>query len=83
MAVSNFVLYALDALGPSNIESEIALIRADGFTTIVIGMFHIGNPEVKKTTQLADIIFNGDNPLVIRAGKYVADAPTGLARSRN
>jgi hypothetical protein len=75
VATPNFVLYALDTLGPWNIAKEIDYMREDGFTTIVIGMLHIGNPEVKKTTQLADIIFNGDNPLVIRDGKYVANAP--------
>jgi hypothetical protein len=71
----NIVLYALNSLGPGNIAQELDYMREDGFTTIVIGMFHIGNPCVKKTTQLADIIFNGDEPLVIRDGKYVANAP--------
>lgn len=47
-------------------------VRNEGFSTIIIDMFHIGNPAVKAGTQLGDIIFNGDDPLVIRDGKYVA-----------
>ena len=35
-------------------------------------MFHIGNPAVKAGTQLGDIIFNADDPIVIRDGKYIA-----------
>lgn len=72
---NNFVLYSLYSLGPATIGGEISFMRQSGFTTIVIGMFHIGNPEVAKNTQLGDIIFNGDRPLVIRDGKYVANAP--------
>jgi hypothetical protein len=72
---NNFVLYSLYTLGPATIGGEINYMRESGFTTIVIGMFHIGNPEVAKDTQLGDIIFNGGKPLVIRDGKYVANAP--------
>ena len=43
-------------------------LKASGFTTVILGMLHIGNPVVKSTTRLGDIIFNGDEPLVIRDG---------------
>jgi hypothetical protein len=72
-APKNFVLYGLNRLGPWNIANEMGYMRADGFTTIVIGMFHIGNPAVKSSTQLGDIIFNGDEPIVIRDGKFNND----------
>lgn len=72
---NNFVLYSLYTLGPSTIGNEIKNMRGSGYTTIVIGMFHIGDPEVARDTQLGDIIFNGGKPIVIRDGKYVANAP--------
>lgn len=66
MAPNNLVLYGLNQLGPYNIGQRVEPVKASGFTTIVMGMLHIGNPAVKSTTQLGDIIFNGDEPLVIR-----------------
>ena len=75
VSTRNLVLYALNSLGPYKIQNEIDNMRGDGFTTIVIGMFHIGNPSVAKNTQLGDIIFNGGEPIVIRAGKDVSNAP--------
>ena len=57
-------------------------VRNEGFSTIIIDMFHIGNAAIKAGTQLGDIIFNGDDPLVIRDGKYVP-LPTGPDTSRN
>ncbi|MDB6166645.1 MAG: hypothetical protein JWQ83_1785 [Lacunisphaera sp.] len=68
MPANNLVLYGLNRLGPYNIGSHAEYVRKSGFTTVVMGMLHIGNPAVKSTTQLGDIIFNGDEPLVIRDG---------------
>ena len=71
----NLVLYAGDELGPLKIENELTLsgkenMATAGFTTVVIGMFHIGDPEVAFDTQLGDIIFNGGNPILIRNGSF-------------
>jgi hypothetical protein len=75
----NLVLYAGDELGPLKIENELQFynVQNGGYTTIVIGMFHIGNPAAAKDTQLGDIIFNGGNPILIRGGQlFYTCAPT-------
>ena len=69
MDTPNYVLYALNLLGPYMIDLHLEPVKKSGYTTIVVGMLHIGNPEVKSTTQWGDIIFNGDEPLVIRDRK--------------
>lgn len=71
MNTPNIALYAGGLLRPQDIMKAMN-VRNEGFSTIIIDMFHIGNPAVKAGTQLGDIIFNGDDPLVIRDGKYVA-----------
>jgi hypothetical protein len=68
MPANNLVLYGMNMLGPYNIANRAEFVRTSGFTTVVMGMLHIGNPAVKSTTELGDIIFNGDEPLVIRDG---------------
>ena len=73
----NLVLYGMNRLGPYHILDYVDDVRATGFTTIVLGMLHIGNPVVKSTTQLGDIIFNGDEPLVIRDGERPFPLVTG------
>lgn len=64
----NLILYGLNMLGPYNIADRADAVRGSGFTTVVMGMLHIGNPDVKSTTQMGDIIYNGDEPLMIRDG---------------
>ena len=71
MTMPNIAVYAGGLLRPQDIMKAMN-VRNEGFSTIIIDMFHIGNPAVKAGTQLGDIIFNGDDPLVIRDGKYVA-----------
>jgi hypothetical protein len=77
----NFVLYGLNRLGPYLINQHLEPVKASGYTTIVIGMLHIGNPAVKDTTQLGDIIFNGDEPLVIRDREQPFPLVTGQHRA--
>jgi hypothetical protein len=72
MNTPNIALYAGGRLRPQDIMKEMDFMRTDGFSTIILNMFHIGNPAVKAGTQLADIIFNADDPIVIREGKYIA-----------
>ena len=71
MTMPSIAVYAGGLLRPQDIMKAMN-VRNEGFATIIIDMFHIGNPAVKAGTQLGDIIFNGDDPLVIRDGKYVA-----------
>lgn len=52
------------------------LVRNAGFTTIVFGMFHIGNEAEKKPgMKEGDIIFNGDEPVVVRDGNSFPLSP--------
>lgn len=81
MDTPNFVLYGLNRLGPYLINQHLEPVKASGYTTIVIGMLHIGNPAVKDTTQLGDIIFNGDEPLVIRDREQPFPLVTGQHRA--
>jgi len=67
MTTPNWVLYALNTLGPSNIQNELQNMRTNNFTTIIIGMIHIGN----HGDTLGDIIFNGGEPTLISNGKIV------------
>lgn len=73
MSKSNFVLYGLDRFGPENIGWELANMNRKGLTTIILGMFHIGDP--KTGYQYGDIMYNAAKPLVISNGKYVAHFP--------
>lgn len=69
----NLILYAQNQLGPKNIDANLPAVRAEGFTTIIFGMFHIGNEDEKVNKpdmKLGDIIFNGDEPVVVREGKH-------------
>jgi hypothetical protein len=61
-------LYGLNQFGPKNIAHELA-VTPDGFTTIIMGMFHIGDP--KTGYKYGDIMYNTAEPLVITEGKYV------------
>jgi hypothetical protein len=72
MNTPNIALYAGGLLRPQDILKETNLMRTVGVSTIILSMFHIGNPAVKAGTQLGDIIFNADDPIVIRDGKYIA-----------
>ena len=71
MNTPSIALYAGGLLRPQDIMKAMN-VRNVGVSTIILDMFHIGNPAVKAGTQLGDIIFNGDDPLVIRDGKYGA-----------
>jgi hypothetical protein len=76
VSTPNFVLYGLNRLGPKNIAGEVEWMKETGATTIIVGMFHIGNviDPTKKDMKEGDIIFNGDEPLVIRSGQLTAEA---------
>lgn len=81
MSTPNLVLYGMKRLGPFLIGQHAEFVRTSGFTSIVLGMLHIGNPAVKSTTRLGDIIFNGDEPLVISDGEPPFPLVTGQQKA--
>lgn len=79
MNAPNFILYGQNQFGPKNIASTLPNVIQAGFTTIVFGMFHIGNVVEKKPgMKEGDIIFNGDEPVVIRDGQLFPDDPNSV-----
>jgi hypothetical protein len=80
MAALNIGAYALGVLGPGNIAQNLGPIRQAGWTTINLGLFHIGRPDISGQ-QWGDIIFNSPDK-VVSGGKYVysPDWPNQLAQ---
>ena len=60
--------YALDALGPANIATNLEATKA-GWTTILLGLFHIGYPpgDPPNYQTEAEIFFNSTS--MIKGGK--------------
>jgi hypothetical protein len=69
MSASKIALYAPDELGPANIDRFSDSTKKAGWTTIILGLFHIGYPP---DWVEAEIFFN-DPPSIIQNGKYRAD----------
>jgi hypothetical protein len=72
MSTPIIALYAGGPLGPSEIAQNLAATQAAGWNTIILSLFHIGNPQ-NQGQSWGDIIFNG-SPMVVSQGQYVADA---------
>lgn len=70
MNTPNIALYAGGPLGPGAIVQNLPATQQAGWTTIILGLFHIGRPEISGQNY-GDIIFNG-TPTVM-SGAYVAD----------
>ena len=70
MSSPNVAVYAGGPLGPGQIQKNLAAVRAAGWTTIILGLFHVGRDELPGQTD-GDIIFN-DLPTVM-SGAYVAE----------
>jgi hypothetical protein len=64
MTAPSIAAYALDALGPANIATNLEATRAAGWTTILLGLFHIGYPPDQAE---AEIFFNSTS--IIKGGK--------------
>ena len=79
MNTPNIALYAGGPLGPSEISQNLAATQKAGWTTIILGLFHIGRPAVTGQTY-GDIIFN--DSMTISQGKYVVDSswPNNVAQ---
>jgi len=72
MSTPNIALYAGGPLGPTAITQNLRATQQVGWTTIILSLFHIGNPNNVQGQHWGDIIFNGA-PMVVSQGKYVAD----------
>jgi hypothetical protein len=71
MNAPNIAVYAGGPLGPSEISQNLAATQQAGWTTIILGLFHIGRPDIKGQNY-GDIIFN--DSMTISQGKYVMDS---------
>jgi len=69
MTALNIGAYALGVLGADNIGQNLNAIRQAGWTTINLGLFHIGRPQLHGQ-QHGDIIFNSPDK-VVSDGLYV------------
>lgn len=63
----NIAVFSGEALGPSTISANLAATRQAGWTTIILGLFHVG--------QSPDAIYF-NNTLLIVDGRVEADLPT-------
>ena len=73
MTAPSIAAYALDALGPANIATNLEATRAAGWTTILLGLFHIGYPPDQAE---AEIFFNSTS--IIKGGKDAGTFSTGF-----
>lgn len=69
MVTPNAAVYAGGPLGPDQISKNLQKTRTAGWTTIILGLFHIGRPDIPGQ-QYGDIIFGG-GPIVIQNGNYL------------
>jgi len=69
MSASKIAVYATNELGPANIDRVSDATKKAGWTTITLGLFHVGYPP--KWAE-ADIFFN-DPPPIVHNGSYRAD----------
>lgn len=76
MSRLNITVYAEGILYPDHsqqaVSTTISQLQNSGFTSLILGLFHIGrNYSVQPSQILGDIYFN--NTLIISEGRYVAD----------
>jgi hypothetical protein len=69
MSQQNIALYAGKSLDGTEILKNLAATKQAGWTTIILGLFHIGYPPKWKE---AEIFFN-DPPSIINGGEYLGD----------
>ena len=76
MTELNIAAYALDALGPSKIETNLDAVRQGGWTTILLGLFHIGYPPDQAE---GEIFFNSTS--IIKGGRDAGKFSAAFDRS--
>jgi hypothetical protein len=78
MSNLNFAVYAEGCMYPETasiqpVSATISQLQESGFTTAILGLFHIGRDyDIKPKQIMGDIYFN--NTLVISEGSYVGDS---------
>ncbi|HYE28097.1 MAG TPA: hypothetical protein VEA61_07670 [Allosphingosinicella sp.] len=65
MSTPIIAAYGQGQLAPTEIDQNLAAVQQAGWTTIILGLFHIGRPGVGNQA-LGDIVFN--DPIVITGG---------------
>jgi hypothetical protein len=70
MNASRVAVYAGGPLGPGEIQKNLPAVRSAGWTTVILGLFHVGRNEIPGQTD-GDIIFN--DLATVMSGTYVAD----------
>jgi hypothetical protein len=73
MTALDIAAYTLDALGPANIAANLDATRRAHWTTIILGLFHIGYPPDQAE---AEIFFNSTR--IIKGGKDAGKFSTGF-----
>ena len=73
MSVPNIAMYAVNTLGPSKIAQNRKAARQAGWTTIILGLFHIGYPP---RYAEAEIFFNDTS--IIKGGSDAGKFNTGF-----
>ncbi|HEV7660310.1 MAG TPA: hypothetical protein VGO55_10735 [Allosphingosinicella sp.] len=68
MTTPNIAVYAGDPMGPNGSPEIFAQAAQAGWTTIILGLFHIGRPSIPGQ-QYGDIIFGAD-PIIIQDGNW-------------
>lgn len=69
MGNPNIAIYGGGPLGPDEIATNLNQTRDAGWTTIILGLFHIGRPQVSGQ-RYGDIVF-GAGPIVIQNGDWL------------
>jgi len=65
-------MYPDDCEGLQPVDETIAQLQVSGFTTLILGLFHIGrNYSIDPPQQMGDLYFN--NQLIFSSGRYVGD----------
>jgi hypothetical protein len=75
MTALQIAAYAAGALGPTDIAANLDATRRAGWTTIILGLFHIGYPPDQVE---AEIFFNSTS--IIEGGKDAGKLGTGFDR---
>lgn len=76
MSKLNFAVYAEGIIYPTTnqpaVSTTLSQLQNSGFTTLILGLFHIGrNFSIQPSQIMGDIYFN--DTLVISEGRYVGD----------
>ena len=83
MSASKIAVYAENALGPANIDPVSPATKKAGWTTIILGLFHIGYPPewgnaeifFNDTSIIKDGVYRGDPAWPAKVAQLKEDSP--------